>query len=101
MMEEYNPDSPQEVANLSKKDDPNVKKIQINDPAPYSPDKPRFKIKFEKHKATGVPMFNCPACGFMGRHKATELDQSKTSPYRIGGELCDICGDEDTYELAY
>lgn len=100
-MEEYNPDTQvgggSQAPNTSGK---KVIKVPLNDPRPFSPENPCYKEKYEKHVAMGVPMFMCPACHFMGRHKATELDQPKTTPYRVGGELCDICGDEDTYEYA-
>ena len=97
MFEEYNPD---EGLKIAKNSDGEPKRIPIDDRTPYSETHPKYKEKYEGHIKMGVPMFICPQCGKLGRHYVCEDDQPITG-IRLGGEVCDICGSGDTYEVAF
>lgn len=95
-MEEYNPDNPNESYGGS---DPyaNAVKVPIDDRRPLSIENPKYKDKYEEHRKMNVMFMQCPECGHMGYHKLTHLDQQGRT-YKAMGEVCDVCGFEDSYE---
>lgn len=104
-MDEYDPDNPKEQARPSGivgMSEENIIRVPIDDRRPYSEENPKYPEKYKKHLASGVLMMLCPECTKMGRHKVQPDDQP-TAPgmAMIGGEICDICGGGDTYEVAF
>ncbi len=98
-MDEYDPDKTT-YKNSSKSQDfdgENVKRVPIDNRDPLSETNPKYKDKYEEHLKMQIPMYLCPDCHHLGCHKVTNLDQPATG-IRIGGEVCDICGYQDTFE---
>ncbi len=105
IMEEYNPDEINEKSTPGKAegfDDSKYVRVPIDDRTPLSADNPKYPEKYKKHLAEGVPMMLCPECKSLGLHRVREDDQPQyPGASRIGGEICDICGGGDTYEVAF
>lgn len=103
-MEEYNPDNPTEQTRPQGEISgfEGRPRVPIDDRTPYSETHPKYPEKYNNHINRGVPMMLCPECGKLGRHMVQPDDQP-TAPgmSRIGGEVCDICGGGDTYEVAF
>ncbi len=101
-MDEYDPDKPEvqkREPSGSLEDRP---RVAIDDRRPWTEDHPRYPEKFELHRKRGVVMMLCPECKHMGRHEVCEDDQPVTAgASRIAGEICDICGAQDTYEMGF
>lgn len=95
-MDEYNPDNPNQKMSSDNFDD--RKRIAIDDRTPLSESNPKYKEKYLKHKEAGVAFMMCPICHKMGCHAPTIYDYPR-SRTPIGGEICDICGYEETYDI--
>lgn len=103
MFDEYDPDKPQPKSPSGNPqmiggiDISKAKRVKIGRTKPYTVDDPRYPEKMEKHKKAGVIFKLCPECKQMGLHDATRLDQLHEGGM-IQGEVCDVCGYEDTHE---